>query len=101
VPAYSLKDVEALPAFQRQAQVKSGTRAVLAYEQWMDTRSGALLGEIAAYNEENCRATLALRDRLVDHRPDDAAWRSPTPRPAADSGTRDESTGGTGGSRRC
>jgi predicted RecB family nuclease len=77
VPAYSLKDVEALPAFQRQAQVKSGTRAVLAYEQWMDTRAPGLLGDIAAYNEEDCRATLALRDWLVDHRPDDAAWAVP------------------------
>ena len=74
VPGYSLKDVEALPAFQRQAQVKSGTRAVLAYEQWMDTRAGALLAEIAAYNEEDCRATLALRDWLVEHRPTDASW---------------------------
>src|SRR3989449_338247 len=74
VPAYSLKDVEALPAFRRQARVTSGTRAVLAYEEWMDTRAAARLEEIAAYNEDDCRATLALRDWLVEHRPDDAAW---------------------------
>jgi len=85
VPGYSLKDVEALPAFRRQARVTSGTRAVLAYEQWMDTHATTRLEEIAAYNEEDCRATLALRDWLVDHRPDDAAWaESPDARPVDD-----------------
>src|SRR5437764_316360 len=39
VSGYSLKEVEALPAFQRHADVKSGTRAVLAYERWMQTRT--------------------------------------------------------------
>jgi uncharacterized protein len=77
VSSYSLKDVEALPAFRRQADVATGTRAVLAYEQWMATRAGARLDEIAAYNEEDCRATLALRGWLVDHRPDDAGWATP------------------------
>ena len=74
VPGYSLKEVEALPAFQRRADVTSGTRAVLAYEQWMATRAAARLEEIAAYNEEDCRATLALRDWLLEHRPGDARW---------------------------
>jgi predicted RecB family nuclease len=74
VPAYSLKEVEALPAFTRQADVKNGTRAVLAYERWIDTRDVGLLAEISAYNEEDCRATLALRDWLVEHRPDEATW---------------------------
>ena len=85
VPGYSLKDVEALPAFRRAARVTSGTRAVLAYEEWMDTRAAARLEEITAYNEEDCRATLALRDWLVEHRPDDAAWaESPDARPVDD-----------------
>src|SRR2546427_963009 len=85
VPGYSLKDVEALPAFRRQARVTSGTRAVLAYEEWMATRAAARLEEIAAYNEEDCRATLALRDWLLEHRPDDAAWaESPDGRPIDD-----------------
>src|SRR5207247_6293749 len=77
VPGYSLKEVEALPAFRRQAHLKSGTRAVLAYEAWMTTGAAARLDEIAAYNEEDCRATLALRDWLVEHRPEDAAWAEP------------------------
>jgi predicted RecB family nuclease len=77
VPGYSLKEVEALPAFRRQANLKSGTRAVLAYEEWMTTRAAARLEEIAAYNEEDCRATLALRDWLIEHRPEDTSWAEP------------------------
>src|SRR6202008_2493171 len=77
VPGYSLKEVEALPTFRRQARVTSGTRAGLAYEAWMTTRAAAQLDEIAAYNEEDCRATLALRDWLVEHRPEGAAWAKP------------------------
>jgi predicted RecB family nuclease len=82
VSGYSLKDVEALATFNRRADVTSGTRAVLAYEHWMATRAAARLEEIAAYNEEDCRATLALRDWLLEHRPGDARWAtSPEARP--------------------
>ena len=77
VESYSLKEIEALAAFERCADVRSGTRAVLAYEEWMDSRDGARLTEIAAYNEEDCRATLALRDWLAEHRPTAAAWARP------------------------
>ncbi len=77
VPSYSLKDVEALAAFRRRADVTTGTRAVLAYEQWMATHAAARLEEIAAYNAEDCRATLSLRDWLLEHRPGDAGWATP------------------------
>jgi uncharacterized protein len=71
VSSYSLKDVEALPAFHRDAPVKTGTSAVLEYEQWMEQRDPARLDAIAAYNREDCLATRALRDWLVAHRPAD------------------------------
>jgi len=74
VPSYSLKEVEALAGFARRADMRTGTDAVLAYERYMDTRDGALLDGIAAYNQEDCRATLALRDWLVAHRPDGTPW---------------------------
>ncbi len=75
VPSYSLKEIEALAEFRRSAHVKNGTRAVLEYERWMETREETLLGEIAAYNEEDCRATLALREWLLGRRPDATPWR--------------------------
>src|SRR5882724_11234458 len=55
VSSYSLKEVEALARFARQADIKSGTRAVLAYETFMQTRDEAALARIAAYNDEDCR----------------------------------------------
>jgi len=83
VSSYSLKDVEMLAEFARTAEVRSGTGAVLAYESWMTDRDGGRLDEIAAYNDEDCRATLAVRDWLVAHRPPAAPWAlSPDERPA-------------------
>src|SRR2546425_13102924 len=81
VSSYSLKEIEALPAFRRRAGVATGTRAVLEYERWMDTRADALLQAIAVYNEDDCRATLALRDWLLAQRPAGAVWAEvPEPR---------------------
>src|SRR5256712_835117 len=74
VSSYSLKEIEALARFARQADIRSGTRAVLAYETFMQTRDEAALARIAAYNDEDCRATLALRDWLVANRPDGTRW---------------------------
>jgi uncharacterized protein len=74
VDSYSLKKIEALAAFRRHADVQRGMDAVLAYEKWMHTSDGALLTSISDYNEEDCRATLALRDWLVVQHPMDKAW---------------------------
>ena len=78
VPGYGLKEVEALAGFVRAASVGSGDEAVVDYERWRETGDAALLERIAAYNEEDCRATLALRDWLLGVRPPDIAWPEPT-----------------------
>ncbi len=77
VPGYGLKEVEALAGFVRAASVGSGDEAVVDYERWRETGDAALLERIAAYNEEDCRATLALRDWLLGVRPPDIAWPEP------------------------
>ncbi len=79
VPSYSLKELEALFGFARVAAVQSGMQAILDYERWLETRDDGLLGGIAAYNEEDCRATLALLDWLHGLRPFDLAWPGPPP----------------------
>ena len=79
VETYSLKEIEALVPFERRADVRSGIGAVLAYEQWMRLREDGLLASIAEYNEDDCRATLALRDWLATQHRDDAPWREPRP----------------------
>ncbi|MBI1736149.1 MAG: TM0106 family RecB-like putative nuclease, partial [Candidatus Rokubacteria bacterium] len=74
VPSYSLKETEKLADFARKADVASGTRAVLEYERWMDDRAESRLEAIRVYNEEDCRATLALRDWLLRQRPASTPW---------------------------
>ncbi len=77
VESYSLKEVEALVPYVRRADVRSGIGAVLAYEHWMSTRDDASLASIAEYNEDDCRATLALRDWLVQQHPRELPWAEP------------------------
>ena len=69
VESYSLKDVEKL-FFTRRAEVSSGNEAVIEFERWLDDRDPARLDAIAAYNEEDCLATLELRDWLLARRPE-------------------------------
>jgi predicted RecB family nuclease len=69
VETYSLKDVEKL-FFSRQAEVSSGNEAVIEFERWLDDQDSARLDAIAAYNEEDCLATLELRDWLLHRRPE-------------------------------
>jgi hypothetical protein len=47
---------------------------VLEYERWMDDRADNRLEAIRVYNEEDCRATLALRDWLLRQRPASTPW---------------------------
>jgi uncharacterized protein len=77
VESYSLKEVESLVPYVRGADVRSGMGAVLAYEQWMSVRDDAMLASIADYNEDDCRATLALRDWLVVQHPVELPWLEP------------------------
>jgi predicted RecB family nuclease len=69
VDSYSLKDVEKL-FFTRRAEVSSGNEAVIEFERWLDDRDPGRLDAIAAYNEEDCLATLELRDWLLARRPE-------------------------------
>ena len=77
VPSYSLKELEALVGFERSAAVRSGTQAIVDYEQWREGRDDAVLAQIAQYNEEDCRATLGLLDWLHRLRPRDLPWPAP------------------------
>ena len=84
VPSYSLKDVEALYGFTRAATVQSGTQAILSYERWLHARAQSLLDDIAAYNREDCAATLGLLAWLHETRPADLPWPDPPQVAAAD-----------------
>ena len=44
--------------------MREGGGSIVAYETWLENRDDELLEAIRAYNEEDCRSTLALRDWL-------------------------------------
>jgi len=77
VPSYSLKELEGLFGFVRAGAVRAGMDAIVEYERWLETRDAGLLAQIAAYNEEDCRATLGLLEWLRRLRPPGLPWPAP------------------------
>ena len=73
--SYSLKSLEQVAGFVRRGGIDKGAGAIVEYEQFMKSGDVALLDEIAAYNEDDVMATKALRDWLIDQRPDELEWR--------------------------
>jgi predicted RecB family nuclease len=65
-PGYGLKELEVFLDFERRAEVKDGGASIVVFERWMQTRDAELLTQIDAYNEEDCVATLLLRDWLLE-----------------------------------
>jgi predicted RecB family nuclease len=74
--SYGLKSLEKLTGFVRQHGIDKGAGAVVEYEGWTKQHDDESLRRIAAYNEDDVRATRALRDWLVARRPADLPWRA-------------------------
>lgn len=68
VPHYGLKDMEDFLEFERAASIRDGASSVVEYQRYVETGDGAILDAIAHYNEEDCIATLELRDWLLQRR---------------------------------
>jgi uncharacterized protein len=68
LPRYGLKEMEAFLPLERAAEIRDGASSVVEHERYMQTRDPAILDEIAHYNEEDCIATLELRDWLLERR---------------------------------
>jgi predicted RecB family nuclease len=73
--SYGLKHLERLTEFERRHTIDRGVGAVVQYERYMTESNQGDLDAVAAHNEDDVRATLALRDWLIAHRPPDMAWR--------------------------
>jgi uncharacterized protein len=76
VPGYSIKRVEELYGFVREAEIGGGSQAVFDFETWLETGEDSLLERIATYNREDCLSTLELHRWLLGLRPD-IPWRAP------------------------
>ena len=88
VESYSIKRLEPLCGYARQVDLRDATAALIAFEAALD--DGTAAGErdrqrvVAGYNEDDCRATLVLRDWLEERRVELAArLGQELPRPAA------------------
>ena len=68
VPRYGLKEMEAFLEFERTAEIRDGGSSVVEYQRFVETGDRSILDEIAHYNEEDCVATLKLRDWLLERR---------------------------------
>jgi uncharacterized protein len=73
--SYGLKSLEHLTGFERRGGIEQGAGAVVEYDLYMSTNDPLLLDAIARYNEDDVAATMALRDWLLAHRPDESTWR--------------------------
>ncbi len=73
--SYGLKALERLTGYERGHDIDKGAGAVVEYERWMATGAADALDAIAAYNEDDVRATRALRNWLVERRPQGLPWR--------------------------
>ena len=80
VESYSIKAIEALYGFVRTAEVMGGDESTVLFEKWLESGDDSLLRDIEAYNEEDCRSTVALHEWLLHSRPPDLPWR-PTVEP--------------------
>lgn len=76
VESYGLKHMERFAEYERSHDIDAGAGAVVEYERFMHTSNGEALARIAAYNEDDVRATLALREWLIGLRDPTAPWRA-------------------------
>jgi uncharacterized protein len=88
VESYSIKRLEPMCGYARQVDLRDATASLIAFEAALD--DGAAEEEqdrrrvVAGYNEDDCRATLALRDWLEERRVElSARLGQELPRPAA------------------
>ena len=72
VESYSIKRLEPLCGYSRQVDLAEATRSLIAFEIALEDSTAQSINEqrqiVAGYNEDDCRATLALRDWLEERR---------------------------------
>lgn len=76
-PRYSIKNLECFYTEKREGEVKSAGASIVWYERYMNTKDEALLEDIRAYNEDDCRSTWQLLNWLIPLRPDSLTWANP------------------------
>ncbi len=73
-PRYSIKNLETFYMDKRSGEVTNAGASIVYYERWKESCEPSLLEQIRAYNEDDCRSTLLLRNWLIDIRPPGLPW---------------------------
>jgi predicted RecB family nuclease len=68
VESYGLKALEPLVGFERRAPLREAVGSLRGWQAYLESGDSEELDAIAAYNEDDCFSTLALRDWLMDRR---------------------------------
>ena len=72
VESYSIKRLEPLYDFRREIDLRDAGTSIVEFETWLELGQGderdELLGQIAAYNRDDCLSALHLRDWLEGQR---------------------------------
>ncbi|MEH1870225.1 TM0106 family RecB-like putative nuclease [Nostoc sp.] len=66
VESYALKVIARWLGFEWQEKDASGAKCIYWYDQWLETGDRTLLEIIQSYNEDDCRATLKVKNWLVN-----------------------------------
>lgn len=64
--SYSLKTLATYAGFSWRDATPSGALSIQWYNDYLQTRDPAILQRIIEYNEDDCKATLVIKDVLVD-----------------------------------
>ena len=83
-PRYSIKNLERFYMEKREGDVTSAGASIVYYEKWRQTHDADLLEKIRAYNEDDCRSTMLLRNWLLALKPQADVLPPPPAAPAKD-----------------
>ncbi|MEH1842363.1 MAG: TM0106 family RecB-like putative nuclease [Nostoc sp.] len=66
IESYALKAIARWLGFEWREKEASGAKCIYWYDQWLETGDRTLLEIIQSYNEDDCRATLRVKNWLVN-----------------------------------
>ena len=64
--SYSIKDIATYLGFKWRDKTPSGVLSIQWYNEYVRTKDKNMLNRIIEYNEYDCKATLILKDKLVE-----------------------------------
>jgi uncharacterized protein len=66
VESYALKAIARWLGFEWRDKEASGAKCIYWYDQWLQTGDHSLIEMIQRYNEDDCRATLKVKEWFVN-----------------------------------